>query len=127
MRIRIATRKSQLALWQAEHVAAILRSSKEVSDVQLVPLSTRGDEILDRSLQKIGGKGLFIKELEVAMQEDRADIAVHSMKDVPVDMPEGFCIAALLPRANSADALVGKTLQELPEGARVGSSSSRAY
>jgi hydroxymethylbilane synthase len=125
MRIRIATRKSQLALWQAEHVAAILRSSKEVSDVQLVPLSTRGDEILDRSLQKIGGKGLFIKELEVAMQEDRADIAVHSMKDVPVDMPEGFCIAALLPRANSADALVGKTLQELPEGARVGSSSLR--
>jgi hydroxymethylbilane synthase len=125
MRIRIATRKSQLALWQAEHVAAILRSSKEVSDVQLVPLSTRGDEILDRSLQKIGGKGLFIKELEVAMQEDRADIAVHSMKDVPVDLPEGFCIAALLPRANSADALVGKTLQELPEGARVGSSSLR--
>jgi hydroxymethylbilane synthase len=125
MQIRIATRKSQLALWQAEHVAAILRSSKEVSDVQLVPLSTRGDEILDRSLQKIGGKGLFIKELEVAMQEDRADIAVHSMKDVPVDMPEGFCIAALLPRANSADALVGKTLQELPEGARVGSSSLR--
>ena len=125
MHIRIATRKSQLALWQAEHVAAILRSSKEVSDVQLVPLSTRGDEILDRSLQKIGGKGLFIKELEVAMQEDRADIAVHSMKDVPVDMPEGFCIAALLPRANSADALVGKTLQELPEGARVGSSSLR--
>ena len=125
MRIRIATRKSQLALWQAEHVAAILRSSKEVSDVQLVPLSTRGDEILDRSLQKIGGKGLFIKELEVAMQEDRADIAVHSMKDVPVDMPEGFCIAALLPRAIAADALVGKTLQELPEGARVGSSSLR--
>ena len=79
------------------------------SDVQLVPLSTRGDEILDRSLQKIGGKGLFIKELEVAMQEERADIAVHSMKDVPVEMPDGFCIGAVLPRANPADALVGKT------------------
>jgi hydroxymethylbilane synthase len=125
MQIRIATRQSQLALWQAEHVAAILRNSDDVSDVQLLPLSTRGDEILDRSLQKIGGKGLFIKELEVAMQEGRADIAVHSMKDVPVDMPEGFCVAAVLPRANSADALVGKTLQELAEGARVGSSSLR--
>lgn len=125
MQIRIATRQSQLALWQAEHVAEILRSSGDVSDVQLLPLSTRGDEILDRSLQKIGGKGLFIKELEVAMQEDRADIAVHSMKDVPVDMPEGFCIGALLPRANSADALVGKTLQELAGNARVGSSSLR--
>ena len=125
MQIRIATRQSQLALWQAEHVAAILRSRDDVSDVQLVPLSTRGDEILDRSLQKIGGKGLFIKELEVAMQEGRADIAVHSMKDVPVNMPDGFCVAAVLPRANSADALVGKTLQELAEGARVGSSSLR--
>jgi hydroxymethylbilane synthase len=125
MQIRIATRQSQLALWQAEHVAAILRDSDDVGDVQLVPLSTRGDEILDRSLQKIGGKGLFIKELEVAMQEGRADIAVHSMKDVPVDMPEGFCVAAVLPRANSADALVGKTLQELAEGARIGSSSLR--
>jgi hydroxymethylbilane synthase len=125
MLIRIATRQSQLALWQAEHVAAILRSRDDVSDVQLVPLSTRGDEILDRSLQKIGGKGLFIKELEVAMQEGRADIAVHSMKDVPVDMPDGFCVAAVLPRANSADALVGKTLQELAEGACVGSSSLR--
>jgi hydroxymethylbilane synthase len=103
----------------------VLRNNDEVSDVQLVPLSTRGDEVLDRSLQKIGGKGLFIKELEVAMQEDRADIAVHSMKDVPVNMPEGFCIAAVLPRANPADALVGKTLQELAEGACVGSSSLR--
>jgi hydroxymethylbilane synthase len=125
MQIRIATRQSQLALWQAEHVAEILRAHNDVSDVQLVPLSTRGDEILDRSLQKIGGKGLFIKELEVAMQEDRADIAVHSMKDVPVDMPEGFCIGAVLARANAADALVGKTLQELAEGACIGSSSLR--
>ncbi len=125
MQIRIATRQSQLAMWQAEHVAEILRDHDDVNDVQLVPLSTRGDEILDRSLQKIGGKGLFIKELEVAMQEDRADIAVHSMKDVPVDMPEGFCVGAVLARANSADALVGKTLQELTEGACVGSSSLR--
>jgi hydroxymethylbilane synthase len=125
MQIRIATRQSQLALWQAEHVATILRSSSNVSDVQLLPLSTRGDEILDRSLQKIGGKGLFIKELEVAMQEERADIAVHSMKDVPVEMPEGFCIGAVLPRANSADAMVGKTLAELAEGALIGSSSLR--
>jgi len=125
MQIRIATRQSQLALWQAEHVATILRNNSNISDVQLVPLSTRGDEILDRSLQKIGGKGLFIKELEVAMQEQRADIAVHSMKDVPVEMPEGFCIGAVLPRANSADAMVGKTLAELTEGALIGSSSLR--
>jgi hydroxymethylbilane synthase len=125
MQIRIATRHSDLALWQAEHVAAILREHQDVNDVQLVPLSTRGDEILDRSLQKIGGKGLFIKELEVAMQEDRADLAVHSMKDVPVEMPGGFCIAAVLPRAASADALVGSSMERLPEGARVGSSSLR--
>ena len=125
MDIRIATRQSELALWQAEHVASNLRELQDINSVKLVPLSTRGDEILDRSLQKIGGKGLFIKELEVAMQQGQADIAVHSMKDVPVDMPEGFCIAAVLPRASSADALVGKTLDELAEGACVGSSSLR--
>jgi len=88
--IRIATRKSALALWQAEHVAERLGQLDEVDDVELVPLSTRGDEILDRSLQKIGGKGLFIKELEIAMQQGDADIAVHSMKDVPAEMPEVF-------------------------------------
>ena len=125
MEIRIATRQSDLALWQAEHVAEVLRELEEVSSVTLVPLSTRGDEVLDRSLQKIGGKGLFIKELEVAMQDGRADIAVHSMKDVPVDMPAGFCVAAVLPRGNAADVLVGKTLEDLPEGATVGSSSLR--
>ncbi|MGI9272484.1 MAG: hydroxymethylbilane synthase [Woeseiaceae bacterium] len=125
MDIRIATRQSELALWQAEHVAAILREHIDVRSVKLVPLTTRGDEILDRSLQKIGGKGLFIKELEVAMQQGEADIAVHSMKDVPVDMPDGFCVAAVLPRANSADALIGKSLDELSEGASVGSSSLR--
>ncbi len=125
MKIRIATRKSALALWQANHVADALRPLPRVTSVELVPLTTRGDEVLDRSLQKIGGKGLFIKELEVAMEAGDADIAVHSMKDVPGDMPEGFCIAAVLERANPADALVGKNLGELAEGARVGSSSLR--
>jgi hydroxymethylbilane synthase len=126
--IRIATRKSALALWQAEHVADRLRKFDDVVDVELVPLSTRGDEILDRSLQKIGGKGLFIKELEVAMQKGEADIAVHSMKDVPAEMPEGFCLAAVLERANHADAFVSvnhASLAELPDAARVGSSSLR--
>jgi hydroxymethylbilane synthase len=128
MRIKIATRKSALALWQANHVADLLRETAGVDGIDLVPLSTRGDEILDRSLQKIGGKGLFIKELEVAMQRGEADIAVHSMKDVPADMPDGFCIAAVLQRANHADALVSadrQQLQDLPEGALVGSSSLR--
>ena len=125
MKIRIATRKSALALWQANHVADALRPLPQVTSVELVPLTTRGDEILDRSLQKIGGKGLFIKELEIAMEAGDADIAVHSMKDVPADMPEGFCIAAILERANPADALVGKNLNDLAQGARVGSSSLR--
>lgn len=128
MRIRIATRKSALALWQAEHVAGELRSLPEVTEVDLVPMTTRGDEILDRSLQQIGGKGLFIKELEVAMQAGTADIAVHSMKDVPAEMPEGFCIAAMLRRANPADALLtldGRKLAELPHASVVGSSSLR--
>lgn len=125
MMIRIATRKSALALWQAKHVADALRPLPQVTSVELVPLTTRGDEVLDRNLQKIGGKRLFIKELEVAMEAGDADIAVHSMKDVPADMPERFCIAAVLERANPADALVGKNLGELAQGARVGSSSLR--
>jgi len=128
LEIRIATRKSALALWQAEHVADALNALPDVDSVDLVPLSTRGDEILDKSLQKIGGKGLFIKELEVAMQAGIADIAVHSMKDVPADMPDGFCIAAVLERANHADALVGRQgceLKSIPRGARIGSSSLR--
>jgi len=126
--IRIATRKSDLALWQARHVAEKLGALSQVSKVTLLPLATRGDEILDKSLQKIGGKGLFIKELEVAMQAGDADIAVHSMKDVPAEMPPGFCIAAVLERANPADALVsadGIGLAELPDGAVIGSSSLR--
>jgi hydroxymethylbilane synthase len=128
LEIRIATRKSELALWQAEHVASKLEDLPQVSKVTLVPLSTRGDEILDKSLQKIGGKGLFIKELEVAMQAQEADIAVHSMKDVPAEMPPGFCIAAVLERASPTDALVSATgckFSELPHGSIVGSSSLR--
>jgi len=128
MIIRIATRKSALALWQANHVADILTALPEVEGVELVPMSTRGDEILDRSLQKIGGKGLFIKELEIAMQRGEADIAVHSMKDVPAEMPDGFALAAILERANDADALVSRDdrrFSDLPNGALVGSSSLR--
>ena len=128
MKIRIATRKSALALWQAEYVAQKLGALPDVDGVELVPLSTRGDEVLDRSLQKVGGKGLFIKELEVAMQEGRADIAVHSMKDVPAEMPAGFCVAAVMERANCADVLVGRDgarLDDLGAGARIGSSSLR--
>ncbi len=128
MKVRIATRKSALALWQAEHVADRLRAMPDVSEVELLPMSTKGDEILDRSLQKIGGKGLFIKELEVAMQRGDADIAVHSMKDVPAEMPDGFCLASTLERANPADALVSHNhvaFSDLPNGARIGSSSLR--
>jgi len=125
LKIRIATRKSALALWQAEHVADLLNALPDVDSVELLPMSTRGDEILDRSLQQIGGKGLFIKELEVAMQAGEADIAVHSMKDVPAEMPPGFCLATVLKRANHADAFVapdGCTLENLAHGARIGSS-----
>lgn len=128
MEIRIATRKSELALWQAKHVAEKLDALPQVASVTLVPLSTRGDEVLDKSLQKIGGKGLFIKELEVAMQAGDADIAVHSMKDVPAEMPPGFCIAAVLERASPADALISATgcgFADLPDGAVIGSSSLR--
>ena len=128
MKIRIATRKSALALWQAKHVAAALEALPEVTATVLVPMSTKGDEILDRSLQKIGGKGLFIKELEIAMQNGDADIAVHSMKDLPAEMPAGFCLATTMTRANHRDALVteGKRqLDDLPQNARIGSSSLR--
>lgn len=128
MRIRIATRKSELALWQANYVAARLEVLAGVSAVELVPMTTKGDRALDRSLSDIGGKGLFIKELEVAMHADEADIAVHSMKDVPAEMPQGFCIAAMLERANPFDALVtidGRTIGEVRRGATIGTSSLR--
>jgi hydroxymethylbilane synthase len=126
--IRIATRKSALALWQAEYVKARLLASHSDIHVELVPMSTQGDKILDTPLAKIGGKGLFIKELEVAMLEGRADIAVHSMKDVPVTLPEGFGLHAICERENPQDAFVSNqfdSLQALPEGAVVGTSSLR--
>jgi hydroxymethylbilane synthase len=126
--LRIATRKSPLALWQTEHVAERLRAVHPGLEVALVPLSTRGDEILDRSLADLGGKGLFLKELELAMQRGEADIAVHSLKDVPMDLEPGFALAAVLARADHADALVSNRfegLEALPPGARVGTSSLR--
>jgi len=126
--LRIATRKSALALWQAEHVAARLRATHPGLAVELVPLSTRGDEILDQPLATIGGKGLFLKELEVAMLENRADLAVHSLKDVPAELEPGFVLPAILPRADAADAFVSNhydNLDALPQGARVGTSSLR--
>ena len=126
--LRIATRRSQLALWQAEHVASLLRGAHPQLVVELVPMSTKGDRVQDRALAEVGGKGLFVKELEVAMQEGRADIAVHSMKDVPSELPPGFCIAAALPRANPHDAFISlrfRRFAELPRDARVGTSSPR--
>ena len=126
--LRVATRKSQLALWQAEHVATLLRRAHAGLEVELVPIVTQGDRIQDRTLAAIGGKGLFIKELEVALEERRADIAVHSMKDLPSDLPEGLTIAAVLERADARDALLtakAARLDDLPRGARVGTSSLR--
>jgi hydroxymethylbilane synthase len=127
--LRIATRKSQLALWQAEHVAALLRHAHAGLQVELVPIVTQGDRIQDRSLAAIGGKGLFIKELEVALADSRADIAVHSMKDVPAEVPEGLIIETVLQRADPRDALVTASaisrFEDLPQGARVGTSSLR--
>jgi hydroxymethylbilane synthase len=126
--LRIATRKSPLALWQTEHVADRLRATHPGLTVELVPLSTRGDEILDRSLAAIGGKGLFLKELEVAMQRGEADCAVHSLKDVPMTLEPGFALPAILARADHADAFVSNRfdgIDALPQGARVGTSSLR--
>jgi hydroxymethylbilane synthase len=126
--LRIATRKSPLALWQTEHVAAQLRARHPGLTVELVPMSTRGDEVLDRSLAAIGGKGLFLKELELAMLRGEADCAVHSLKDVPMELEPGFALPAILERADSADAFVSNrhaTLAELPQGAVVGTSSLR--
>jgi len=127
-RVRIATRKSALALWQAEFVKAQLEHFHPGIVVELVPMSTQGDKILDTPLAKIGGKGLFVKELETAMLEDRADIAVHSMKDVPVEFPEGLMLSTICEREDPRDAFVSNRyadLAELPEGAVVGTSSLR--
>jgi hydroxymethylbilane synthase len=124
--IVIATRESRLAMWQAEHVQAILQSRG--FEVQLLGMTTQGDQILDRSLSKVGGKGLFVKELEVALSEGLADIAVHSLKDVPMDMPEGFELACVMEREDPRDAWVSSqyaSLMDLPQGAVVGTSSLR--
>jgi hydroxymethylbilane synthase len=126
--LRIATRKSPLALWQSEHVADRLRRAHPGLVVELVPMSTRGDEVLDRSLAAIGGKGLFLKELELAMLRGEADCAVHSLKDVPMELEPGFAMPAILARADHADAFVSNrydSLDALPEGAVVGTSSLR--
>jgi hydroxymethylbilane synthase len=126
--IRIATRESRLALWQAEHVATLLCRMHPGLTVELVPMTTKGDEVLDTTLAKIGGKGLFIKELETAMLEDRADIAVHSMKDVPAQVPTGFEIIAVLEREDPRDALVSVdylTVSDIPAHSVVGTSSLR--
>jgi hydroxymethylbilane synthase len=126
--LRLATRESALALWQTEHVAARLREAHPGLDVVLVPMTTRGDQLQDRPLSEVGGKGLFLKELEVAMLEGRADAAVHSLKDVPMELDGPFEIAAILERANPFDAFVSvkyEALEELPFGAKVGTSSLR--
>ena len=127
-RLRIATRKSRLALWQAEHVAAQLRHFHPQLEVELLGMSTQGDRVLDSPLAKIGGKGLFVKELEQGMLDGEADIAVHSMKDVPAELPEGLRIETILSREDPRDAFVSNQfadLEQLPQGARVGTSSLR--
>ena len=123
----IATRRSRLALWQAEHIAARLKNLHAQLSVDLLPLSTRGDELIDQRLDKAGGKGLFVKELESAMAEGRADLAVHSMKDMPAELPPGFALAAITAREDPRDVLVSsyRNLKEMPKGATVGTSSLR--
>ena len=126
MKLTIATRESRLALWQAQHVKALLE--KLGHQVTLLGMTTQGDQILDRSLSKVGGKGLFVKELEVALEEGRADLAVHSLKDVPMDLPAGFVLACVMAREDPRDAFVSSrhaSLAALPQGAVVGTSSLR--
>ncbi len=127
-RLIIATRESALALWQAEHIKARLAVLYPSTEVELLGMTTKGDQITDRPLTDIGGKGLFIKELEVAMADGRADFAVHSLKDLPMDMPDGFALAGITAREDPRDALVSNrfaSLQALPPGAVVGTSSLR--
>lgn len=126
--LRIATRKSPLALWQAHYVSNMLQHHHPELKVELVTMTTQGDKILDTPLAKVGGKGLFVKELETGMLEGRADIAVHSMKDVPVEFPTGLHLAVICEREDPRDAFVSNTyssLDDLPEGARLGTSSLR--
>jgi hydroxymethylbilane synthase len=125
-RVVIATRESPLALWQAEHVQGLLRG--QGAQVDLLGMTTRGDQILDRTLSKVGGKGLFVKELEVALLEGRADLAVHSLKDVPMELPPEFELAAVMTREDPRDCVVSTryaTLAEMPAGTRIGTSSLR--
>ena len=126
-KVVIATRESRLALWQAEHVKALLEQQLGWQ-VELLGMTTQGDQILDRSLSKVGGKGLFVKELETALADGRADLAVHSLKDVPMDLPEGFALACVMEREDPRDAFVSNqfaSLADLPAGAVVGTSSLR--
>jgi hydroxymethylbilane synthase len=126
--LRIATRKSALALWQAEYVKAELEALHPSLNVELVPMTSRGDKILDVPLAKVGGKGLFVKELEHALLSQEADIAVHSMKDVPMEFPEGLGLSVICPRGDPRDAFVSNrfsSVDELPEGSVVGTSSLR--
>lgn len=126
--LKIATRKSPLALWQAEHVKARLEHHHPGLNIELIKMTTKGDQILNSPLSKIGGKGLFIKELEVGMMEGVADIAVHSMKDVPYEIPPGFELGAILKRENPFDAFVSNnfdSINDLPQGAKVGTCSMR--
>src|SRR5687768_16931525 len=120
---RIATRESRLALWQAEHVKALLES-RFGARVELLGMTTRGDQILARTLSKVGGKGLFVKELETALEEGRADLAVHSLKDVPMDLPPGFELAAVLEREDPRDAFVSNRAATL-EALQIGRASCR--
>src|SRR5258706_10552547 len=127
-RLRVATRESALALWQAEHIRARLVTRYPGMAVDLLGVTTKGDRVVDQPLADIGGKGLFIKELEIAMDEGRADLAVHSLKDVPMEMPPGFVLASITAREDPRDALVSEkyaSLSELPPGAVVGTSSLR--
>ena len=124
----IASRESMLAMWQAEYIKGRLKALYPDCEVEILGMTTRGDQILDRTLSKIGGKGLFIKELEQALQDGRADLAVHSIKDVPMELPEGFALAAIGERASPFDAFVSNQyarLEEMPAGAIVGTSSLR--
>ncbi|MEY3724857.1 MAG: hypothetical protein RLZZ365_792 [Pseudomonadota bacterium] len=127
-RLVIASRESRLAMWQAEHVQACLKNLYPSCEVIILGMTTKGDQILDRALSKVGGKGLFVKELETALEDGRADLAVHSLKDVPMVMPEGFDLSCIMVREDARDALVSNeyaSLAELPAGAVVGTSSLR--
>ena len=124
----IASRESRLAMWQAEHVRFALHKLYPSCDVKILGMTTRGDQILDRTLSKVGGKGLFVKELEAALADGRADLAVHSLKDVPMELPDGFTLSTILEREDPRDAFVSPhyaSLAELPEGSIVGTSSLR--